>query len=216
MNMNISCRIANANTLCGRITNPPERKIEYNYIYIAFILCITMLMPSCVLKRKHMYHFSQSDSLYFNMYDTLQYYTFKTNKGIDTLIFTRKQIEENYNEWYIDIVDGTIFNAFSYSEGVFRHNGSNEEIHISHRKDADNKDPVLNIILGERYAMPIDEARNFSKTGIYKDTIIIDDTNSHLNHYRQHNYTFEYLKWHKYKGIVEYKLSDGTIYKGNI
>ena len=27
MNMNISCRIANANTQCGRITNPPERMI---------------------------------------------------------------------------------------------------------------------------------------------------------------------------------------------
>ena len=24
--MNISCRIANANTQCGRITNPPERE----------------------------------------------------------------------------------------------------------------------------------------------------------------------------------------------
>ena len=28
MNMNISCRIANANTQCGRITNPPERRLE--------------------------------------------------------------------------------------------------------------------------------------------------------------------------------------------
>ena len=27
MNMNISCRIANADTQCGRITNPPEREI---------------------------------------------------------------------------------------------------------------------------------------------------------------------------------------------
>ena len=25
MNMNISCRITNADTQCGRITNPPER-----------------------------------------------------------------------------------------------------------------------------------------------------------------------------------------------
>ena len=25
--MNISCRITNANTQCGRITNPPEREI---------------------------------------------------------------------------------------------------------------------------------------------------------------------------------------------
>ncbi len=28
MNMNISCRIANANTQCGRITNPPERSVH--------------------------------------------------------------------------------------------------------------------------------------------------------------------------------------------
>ena len=27
MNMNISCRIANADTQCGQITNPPERVI---------------------------------------------------------------------------------------------------------------------------------------------------------------------------------------------
>ena len=39
---------------------------------------------------------------------------------------------------------------------------------------------------------------------------------SQLNNYKSHNYTFEYLKWHKYKGIVEYKLSDGTIYKDSI
>ena len=36
MNMNISCRIANADTQCGRITNPPERvnmrNNEYEYI----------------------------------------------------------------------------------------------------------------------------------------------------------------------------------------
>ena len=27
--MNISCRIANANTQCGRITNPPERECNF-------------------------------------------------------------------------------------------------------------------------------------------------------------------------------------------
>ncbi len=36
--MNISCRIANANTQCGRITNPPERevkpKLQKNYIKV--------------------------------------------------------------------------------------------------------------------------------------------------------------------------------------
>ena len=30
--MNISCRIANADTQCGRITNPPERGYDYHEI----------------------------------------------------------------------------------------------------------------------------------------------------------------------------------------
>lgn len=61
-----------------------------------------------------MYHFSQSDSLYFDIYDTLQLYYLKTNNGTDTLQFKKKQVEENYNEWYIDMSKGSIFNAFFY------------------------------------------------------------------------------------------------------
>ena len=190
--------------------------MKYSGFTFVTLLCMAMLMSSCVLKRKHMHHFSQSDSLYFNIYDTLQCYTFKTNNGIDTLRFTKKHIEENYSEWYFDMEDGSVFEAFFYCEGIFRHNSSDEEIHISHKKESDNQDPVFRVVLGERYAMPIADARNFIKTGIYKDTIIIDNTNSKLNNYKSHNYTFEYLKWHKYKGIVEYKLSDGTIYKDSI
>ena len=29
--MNISCRIANADTQCGRITNPPERSLPHSH-----------------------------------------------------------------------------------------------------------------------------------------------------------------------------------------
>ena len=32
MNMNISCRITNADTQCGRITNPPERRINVHSV----------------------------------------------------------------------------------------------------------------------------------------------------------------------------------------
>ncbi len=188
--------------------------MKHNHFVLTVLFSITiMLMSSCVLKREHMYHFSQSDSLYFNIYDTLQSYYFKTNNGIDTLQFTEKQIKENYNWWYIDMVDGPIFNAHFHIEGILRHNGSDERVYVSCNKKADNKDPVFNIVLAEHYAMPIDDARNFSKPGIYKDTIVIDSMNSQQNHYFPHSYTFEYMKWHKYKGIVEYKLSDGTIFK---
>lgn len=186
---------------------------KYNCVCVIIMLCIINIISSCVLKRKHMYHFSQNDSLYFNIYDTLQYYTFNTNKGIDTLQIIKKHIKENYNEWYIDMVDGAIFEAYFFSEGYFKHNGSDEKIQIHHQKVADNQDPLFSIVIAERYADDIKDIRNLSESGIYRDTIVIDSTNSQQNHYEPHNFTFEYLKWHKYKGIVEYKLSDGTTYK---
>ena len=35
--MNISCRIANADTQCGRITNPPERVRPLRFCHFAYI-----------------------------------------------------------------------------------------------------------------------------------------------------------------------------------
>lgn len=93
------------------------------------------------------------------------------------------------------------------------HNGDEEELYVSYKKVAEDQDPILNVVIGERYAMPVKDARNYSKIGIYKDTIIIDNLNSFQKKYKKHSFTFEYMKWHKYKGVVEYKLSDGTIYK---
>ena len=60
--------------------------------------------------------------------------------------------------------------------------------------------------------MPIDDARNFSKTGIYKDTIIIDNANSEYSISGPKSYNCEYLKWSKRDGLVEYRLRDGTVY----
>lgn len=177
---------------------------------------IIVLVSSCVLKREHMYHFSQSDSLYFDIYDTLQLYYLKTNNGIDTLEFKKKHIDENYNEWYVDMSEGSVFNAFFYCEGFLKHNGFKEDLYVSYKKIADNQDPIFSIVMGERYAMSVKDQRNYSSTGIYKDTILIDSLNSFQKNYKKHHFAFEYMKWHKYKGVVEYKLSDGTIYKDSM
>ena len=69
MNMNISCRIANANTQCGRITNPPERIIElaknmdrlYKYIGVVLLVLLGKVSPiaaqdSLVLVRENAAH----------------------------------------------------------------------------------------------------------------------------------------------------------------
>lgn len=195
--------------------NNKEMKIVYRLCLSLFCMMISITISSCLMKRTHMYHFSKSDSLYFEVYDTLNSYVFKTNNGTDTLRFVKKYVKENYNEWYIDQVDGAVFNAYFYMDGILNHNGHHEKISISFNKESDNQDPIMVIILGERYALPIEDERNYVN-GFYKDTIIVDDENSQLNHDFPHFYTFDYLKWHKYKGIVEYKLSDGTIYKDSL
>lgn len=183
-------------------------------IYIVFLLVAGVFMSSC-LKRTEMYHFTQHDSLYFNIYDTLQSYTFKTNNGIDTLRITEKYVIERYDEWYffLEGTPGSTFEAYSYCEGLLRHNGNDEEFYISFEKIKDNQDPEITIILAERYAMPVEDSRNFVKPGIYKDVIVVDSMNSHQNNSSDQHFLIESLKWHKYKGIVEYKLSDGTVYK---
>lgn len=168
---------------------------------------------SCIRKRDHIYHFSLHDSLYFNAYDTACYYTFKTTKGLDSLRINRKVCIDNYKKWYIDICppEGT-FNPIFYYDGVFIHNGCMEDYSLFLEKLVDNSDSELSVVLGERYAFSINDARNMKSEGFYKDTIIIDDANSHVNHDFEHCYEFEYLIWNKYKGIVGYKLSDGTVY----
>ena len=168
---------------------------------------------SCIRKRDHIYHFTPHDSLYFNAYDTLCYYTFKTSKGLDSLWIKRKVCIDKYKEWYFDNCppEGTLDPIFYY-DGDFTHNGSKDSFCLIYKKLYQNADPELKVVLGERYAWPVDDPRNMKSEGIYKDTIIIDDENSDVKHYFEHSYEFEYLIWHKYKGIIGYKLSDGTIY----
>lgn len=184
------------------------------YILVFLAISTVVLFSYCLMKRENVCHFTKQDTLYFEIYDTLKYYSLKTNKGIDTLIIKVKNIKEDYDKWHWDEVHGSDFNAFAYIEGVFRHRGAEENIHVSYSKDSLNQDPTMCIIFAERFAMEIKDRRNWNISGFYNDTIIIDDTNSSQEHWEDpHSFTFKNLKWHKYQGIVEYELSDGTTYR---
>ena len=180
---------------------------------LLFSVMSIVSFTSCIRKRDHIYHFTPHDSLYFNAYDTACYYTFKTSKGLDSLWINRKVCIDNYKKWYVDIAprEGELEPIFYYV-GDFIHNGSKERFFLHYKKIYENADPELKVSLGERYALPVDDPRNMKSEGIYNDTIIIDDENSFVNHDFKHCYEFEYLIWHKYKGIIGYKLSDGTIF----
>lgn len=194
-----------------------RRHIEISIIIITglFAASIIVLLPQMGW-REEQYHFTKHDSLYFDVYDTLSCYKFKTNTGTDTLIIKEKKVIEDYSKWYFGGTVGSVFNAYFYCEGILIHKGIEEDFYISFKKEFNNQDPTISINIGNLYAMPIKDTRNYVKTGIYNDTIIVDVKNSHRIKLEPNHFIFEYLKWHKYKGIVEYKLSDNTIYKDSI
>lgn len=180
-------------------------KIKCN-IYIIFVLSLY----SC--KREQMFHFTTHDSLYFNVYDTLKEYTFHTNKGTDTLRVNKKQIRDLYSEWYFNNLETSVFNASFFCGGVFIHNGAEYEIWYRFRKKNDKGDPLFAIKIGARITYDVTDLRNYYY-GRYNDVIVIDSANSEIIDIDRQLCEFDCLKWHKFKGIVEYKLSDGTIYK---
>lgn len=168
---------------------------------------------NCIRKRDHIYHFTSHDSSYFKAYDTLCYYKFETTQGVDSLWISRKVCIDNYKKWYIDVCppEGT-FDPIFYYIGEFTHKGYKVYFSLQLKKTGENTDPVLTTVLGERYASSINDSRNMNSKGFYNDTIIVDDANSYVNHDFEHCYEFEYLIWHKYNGIIGYKLSDGTVF----
>jgi len=182
-------------------------------IILLFSVMSIVSFSSCILPRDHIYHFTPHDSLYFNAYDTACYYTFKTSQGVDSLWINEKVCIDLYKKWQWNIGRGDLYlDPTFYYDGVLIHNGCKEDFYLHYKKLYENADPELWISVGERYAFPVDDPRNMKTEGIYKDTIIIDGGNSCVNHDFKHCYEFEYLIWHKYKGIIGYKLSDGTIY----
>lgn len=166
--------------------------------------------------REEFYHFSKHDSLYFDVYDTLKSYIFVTNKGIDTLKVNEKEIREEYGKYYFSSTESNVFNAFCSCKGKFIHNGVQEDFNLFFLKIYHELDPEISLSIGDSHARPIYDNRNFKSPGIYKDTIIMDSENIKETASCSNDYKIEYLKLHKYKGIVEYKLSDGTIYKDSI
>ena len=182
-------------------------------LLMIMMIGLMIFFVTCVRKRDYIYHFTPHDSLYFNIYTPGKYYTFKTSDGIDSLLIDHTVCVDNYKEWYIDECppNGT-FNPIYYYIGYLIHNGCKDEINLFFTKLHPEKDPELSIVVGERYAMPITDKWNLMPDGHYRDTIVVNDSNSFVKHVLDHCYEFDYFIWHKYKGIVGYKLSDGTVF----
>ena len=58
-----------------------------------------------------------------------------------------------------------------------------------------------------------EDSRNLNEDGTsIKDTVVIDNKNSKFGNKGPCTDDFEYVKWSKNEGLIEYRLRDGTVY----
>lgn len=168
-------------------------------VWITIILFVSAAGIYTYLKGQEIkYHFTATDSTYFNAYDSGIKYLFKTNKGTDTLIIKEKFCHDDYTPWYklMFSKDGGLAH-FRY-EGVFYHNHVNKDFYCSINKTTYGYDPRLFFAVGGLFFMSSEDTTNtnYREYGMYKDVIIIDTITGKKNIYEYDpKCDFEYIHW---------------------
>jgi len=193
-----------------------EARIEYwsivvnrmrKLIYTVALLALT----SCVYQ--NMYHFEEGDLDWMSPYNVGDTIRFETSKGVDMLCINEKVIDDTHNPFVKH--EGELwgdYHAYGEYEGKFIHKYSEHEFWMRINKRS-NGGIQFWIQFGKMTCLDIKDARNMNKqcTSI-KDTLIIDGINSNYGYYSPQINDFEYIKWSKKEGLIEYRLRDGTVY----
>lgn len=179
-------------------------------IVLLLTICLT---ASCVYK--NMYHFEDGDLEWINPYiigDTIKLYT---SNGVDLLCMSKQKVYDKKSHFIANEGEEIFgdYNAVGYYEGVLIHNSTKHKIWLSVIKNSHNG-IYINFQLGKRFCFDIEkDARNLNEQGYsVKDTVIIDDSNSEYGANGPLDDDFEYFKWSKKEGLIEYRLRDGTVY----
>jgi hypothetical protein len=177
-------------------------------IILLLTICLT---ASCVYK--NMYNFEDGDLDWMSPYNDGDTVMFETNNGLDMLIIDESTLENTNNPFVPN--EGALwedYHAFEEYEGRFIHNSTTREVWMRVFK-CSNGGLDMHIQLGLRFCFGIEDARNLNKQGSsIKDTVIIDDSNSEYGANGPLDDDFEYFKWSKKEGLIEYRLRDGTVY----
>lgn len=176
-------------------------------------LLLLLTTTACVYK--NMYHFENNDLQWVNSYPLNDTIRLETSNGVDLLCMNKKEIYDNKSP-FLENEGQDIFgdyNAIAYYEGFLIHKLTKHKIWISITKNSNNG-IYASFYIGGRFCFDIEsDYRNLNKQGSsIKDTVIIDDLNSKYGNEGPKNDDFEYYKWSKKDGLIEYKLRDGTMY----
>lgn len=159
-----------------------------------------------------MYHFRDRDKPWFNMYKVGDTIVFDNEKCTDRLIVTRHTIWDDSDR--IIANEGVLFenyHAMAQIEGIFYHMNRAIDFWYFVVRGNDSVDVRLSMNIGNHYSFHIKNKENF-QNGIYNDTVIFDTLCYEPGERGDSPLEVEWLKWKKGKGIVAYKLSDGTLF----
>ena len=170
--MNISCRIANANTQCGRITNPPERKIDISK-NLVLLLCF-VVFASCGDSNKN------SDGVLF--YPNIGGEYFQVNYKQDTILITKKYKFKKYEYLsdttkYYGVVEGKTTRMLVEKAGEYYLNKDGySELFMSNRIMYSDS-TYRNQMEGACHSIKIRKVRD----SLYESTLYVNTTESHRN-----------------------------------
>ena len=177
----------------------------------SIIIATTLLFLSACYR--NMYHFEENDLEWVSPYNTGDVIRFETNNGTDLLYISKKTINDSYSQIAPhEGVWGDDFHASAEYTGCFVHKNTKHSLWTRFYKWSTGGIGAW-FHLGWRFCFEVEDARNLTESGnSIKDTVIIDDSNSKYGGEGPVADDFEYFKWSKKEGLIEYRLRDGTIY----
>ena len=178
-----------------------------------FAVLLLLIVTSCIYK--NVYHLEEDDLKWINVYPVGDTVKLNTTKGCDLLCMTKKEVFDKKSHFIENEGQEMLgdYNAIAYYEGFLIHNSTTHTIWISITKNSHNG-IYASFHIGGRYCFAIEEdSRNMNEDGTsIKDTVVIDNKNSKFCNKGPCTDDFEYVKWSKNEGLIEYRLRDGTVY----
>lgn len=192
------------------------------YIFnISILLCL--IMTACGLPYNIKTQFNDNELQWINIYNDNDYLLFSSEWSIDTVYIEKKTINNPRNTFIFDLEQGwawlegnnTYYATASLEYKLYHSKDTFCGVLMVLKKIAEEKSPLISFSFGGWYSddMTTDSLANYQLNNhILDDCIIINHSNAHKGKH-QKTINLDYFIWSKSKGLIEYKLKNGNVYK---
>lgn len=192
-------------------------------VYIIFSITIFSSLQSCGLPYCKKTQFDKNDLEWMSAYEINDTVLFTSTSDVDTFIVTSKTINNPRNTFIFDLEQGgswlegnNEYKANADYEFKLYHNGSIYRCAFLISKESSDLNAFYRISFAGNYIPSYLKNFRFNEFNIndkiYSDCIYLKSTLFHPA-LHQSVLNIDYLIWSKSKGLIEYKLKNGNIYK---